>query len=153
MAIPVNSDSAAEARALVASGSSAALGTIDRQTGSPYVSLVNVATSVDNAPVLLLSALARHTQNIESDSRASLLFTADAGAAEPLTLGRLTLLGQLTHTRNLEAKASFLERHPTASQYAGFTDFAFYRFEIAGAHFIGGFGRIVKLSRTDLLKL
>ena len=83
MVIPANSDSAAEARALVASGASAALGTIDRQTGSPYVSLVNVATSVDNAPVLLLSALARHTQNIESDSRASLLFTPEAGAAEP----------------------------------------------------------------------
>lgn len=148
-----NADAAGEARALVAGAASAALATIDRQSGSPYVSLVNVATTVDKMPILLLSDLARHTLNIAGDPRGSLLFAADAGTADPLTLGRVTLMGQLIRAPDNVARSSFLARHPAASQYADFGDFSFYRFVIAGAHFIGGFGRIVNLSGKDLLQL
>ena len=40
---------------------------------APYASLVTVATSADNSPLLLLSRLARHSENIRHDPRVSLL--------------------------------------------------------------------------------
>ncbi|MEQ1612583.1 MAG: pyridoxamine 5'-phosphate oxidase family protein [Hyphomicrobiaceae bacterium] len=140
---------ATEAQALVIAGGTGALGTLDRQSGTPYVSLVTVACTPDGAPVLLLSGLAMHTRNLIADSRASLLYSAGRGADDPLTLARVTLLGTLERTSDAAARAAYLLRHPQASDYADFGDFAFYLLKIERAHFIGGFGRIVELSRSD----
>src|SRR5437868_11383359 len=49
------------------------LSTLDRNTGHPFGSLVNVATDSDSAPLILVSKLATHTANLEKDGRASLL--------------------------------------------------------------------------------
>ena len=49
-------------------------------------------------------------------------------------------------------KRRFLARHPEASFYADFPDFAFWRLAVEGAHYIGGFGRIFDLSPGDLLQ-
>jgi len=43
-------------------------------------------------------------------------------------------------------KRRFLARHPEAAFYADFPNFAFWRLEAEGAHYIGGFGRIVDLN-------
>ena len=150
---PENEAIAAQVRALITGAASAALATLDRRSGIPYASLVNVAAAVDNTPVMLLSALAQHTQNIAIDSRSSLLFIAQAGGADPLTLGRVTLMGQVMRTYDDAARASYLAAHPAAAQYAEFGDFAFYRLEVESAHFIGGFGRIVALTASDLMNL
>ena len=48
-------------RTLLRGATVATLATTDRATGAAYASLVEVATSADAAPVLLLSGLARHT--------------------------------------------------------------------------------------------
>ena len=48
-------------------------------------------------------------------------------------------------------RRSFLARHPEAAVYADFPDFGFWRLEVEGAHFIGGFGRIFDLDPGDLL--
>src|SRR6202789_12583 len=68
------------------------LATIDRNTGHPFASLVNVATDSDGAPVILISRLATHTANLEADSRASELL-ASSGKGDPLAHPRLTLIG------------------------------------------------------------
>ena len=143
-------ETAAEVRALIAATSSASLATLDRQSGGPYVSLVSVATGADNVPILLLSGLAQHTKNIAGNPRASLLLAVSSHNADPLTLGRVTLNGVVERTGDPAIRAAFLNRHPTASQYADFADFAFYRFVVADAHFVGGFGRIVKLTPADV---
>jgi heme iron utilization protein len=151
---PINDSktaAAAEARALLTAGGAAALATIDRQTGAPYVSLVTVAARGDRTPILLLSALAQHSQNIAADRRASLLYSAAPGDTDPLTLARVTVTGSIARVEDQAARAAFLERHPGAGEYASFGDFAFFQLNIEAAHFIGGFGRIVKLSRSDLL--
>jgi len=49
------------------------------------------------------------------------------------------------------ARRRFLGRHPEAAFYAGFPDFAFWRLDVEGAHYIGGFGRIVDLAPQELL--
>ena len=45
----------------------------------------------------------------------------------------------------------FLARHPEAAFYADFPDFGFWRLEVEGAHYIGGFGRIFDLDPGELL--
>src|ERR1700720_3875749 len=86
-------DAVAIAKALLRGTRAGALGTIDRNTGHPFGSLVNVATDVDGSPLILVSRLATHTANLEADSRASVLVAA-AGKGDPLAHPRLTVLGR-----------------------------------------------------------
>jgi putative heme iron utilization protein len=118
--------------------------------GAPYASLVTVATAMDGAPVLLLSRLARHTAHITADPRASLLLE-DANVRDPLEGARVSLSGILSRTEDPALARRFLARHPSASSYAGFADFGFFRMELSGAHLVAGFGRIAELKKNDLL--
>ena len=129
----------------------AALATLDRQNGGPYASLVTLATAADGAPLMLISRLAIHTQNILSDTRTGLLIDGTSPEGDPLAGGRVSLMGRVAITENSDEKRRFLARHPEAEMYAAFTDFAFYRFEIERAHYVGGFGRIVDLKPSDIL--
>src|SRR6267378_4925286 len=70
------------------------LATLDRNTGHPFASLVNVATDTDGSPLILVSRLSTHTANIETDGRASILL-AQTGKGDPLAHPRLTVLGRL----------------------------------------------------------
>jgi heme oxygenase (biliverdin-IX-beta and delta-forming) len=139
------------AKSIVRRALKASLATLDRRSGFPYASLVTVATEPDGAPILLISKLALHTQNLEADSRASLLFDETGAAGDPLAGDRVTLIGRLTPASSDTARRRFLARHPEAEMYAGFADFGFYALALESAHFIGGFGRIVDLPPTDML--
>lgn len=139
------------ARTIVRRSLKAALATLDRTSGHPYASLVTVATSPGGAPLILISKLALHTQNILVDPRASLLFDASGTDGDPLAGGRVTLIGHLEQTQDQVLSRRFLARHPAAAGYAGFPDFAFYQLCVERAHFVGGFGRIVSLAASDLL--
>src|SRR6185312_1488860 len=57
------------AKSLLRSIRAGTLATLDRNTGHPFASLVNVATDADGAPVILVSRLSTHTANIEVDGR------------------------------------------------------------------------------------
>ncbi len=146
-----NPSPAAAVKILLRQALKAALATLDRQTGSPYASLVTLATAADGAPLILISRLAVHTQNILADPRAGLLIDATSAEGDPLAGGRVSLTGRLSVTENENEKRRFLTRHPHAEMYAAFSDFAFYRFTIERAHFVGGFGRIVDLEPRDIL--
>ena len=143
--------SAAEARSLMRTALKGALGTLDQKAGFPFASLVLVAAEPDGSPLLFLSKLALHTQNLAKDARASLLIDGTSGLGDPLTGGRVTITGHVRPTSDANSKARFLARHASANGYAAFPDFAMYRLEITSGHFIGGFGRIVSLSASDLL--
>jgi putative heme iron utilization protein len=117
--------------------------------GAPYASLVTVGTGIDSAPILLLSRLARHTTNILAEPRVSLLI-ADRINGEPLESARLSLTGSIARTDDPALRRRFIARHPSASEYAQFTDFAFWRMEVAGAHLVAGFGHIADLAPADL---
>jgi putative heme iron utilization protein len=143
-------DPRAESKRLVRAGRHASLGTLDRKTGAPYVSLVSTATDFDGAPVILISTLAVHTRNLETDPLVSILF-AEIGAGDPVAHPRVSLTGTARKVEDERAKRRFLERHEAARFYAGFADFAFWRIEPAAAHLVAGFGRIVDLSPQDIL--
>src|SRR5262245_17654954 len=70
---PADFDPQALAKTLLRATRAGTLGTLDRNTGHPFASLVNVATDVDGSPVILTSRLSTHTANLEADGRASVL--------------------------------------------------------------------------------
>jgi hypothetical protein len=134
------------------------LATLDRNTGHPFASLVNVATDVDGSPFILVSRLATHTANLEVDSRASILL-AETGKGDPLAHPRLTVLGRMETVAREGAdgqrlRRRFIAHHPKSELYADFADFAFWRMTVAAAHLNGGFARAADLTagdvRTDL---
>jgi len=110
--------------------------------GWPYASLVLVALDADLSPLLLISELAEHTKNLRRETRASLLFDATFGLADPLTGARVTVQGQAAPVRDDRLLQRFVARHPSAAAYAGFGDFHLWRLVPERAHLVAGFGRI-----------
>jgi len=134
---------------------SGALATIDRNTGHPFASLVNVATDVDGSPLILISRLSTHTANLEKDGRASLLL-ATTGKGDPLAYPRLTLLGAFAPMPREDAaepriRRRFLARHPKSELYVGFADFSFWRLGVISAHLNGGFARAADLVAENVM--
>src|SRR5258708_3227201 len=139
---PADFDPKALAKSLLRSIRAGTLASLDRNTGHPFASLVNIATDADGAPVILVSRLSTHTANIEVDGRASVLL-AQTGKGDPLAHPRLTVLGTMQRLARDDAdeprvRRRFLARHPKSELYAGFGDFAFWRMTMASAHLNGG---------------
>src|ERR1041384_6564617 len=86
-------DAVGIAKDLLRSVRAGALATLARAGGFPFASLVTVATDVDGSPLLLMSRLSAPTQNLEADSRASILL-AQGGKGDPLAHPRLTVIGR-----------------------------------------------------------
>jgi heme iron utilization protein len=143
------------AKGLLRSTRAGSLATLDRNTGHPFASLVNVATDVDGSPLILVSRLSTHTANLEKDGRASVLLAA-TGKGDPLAHPRLTLLGTFAEIAREDRnepriRRRFLARHPKSELYAGFADFAFWRLDAVSAHLNGGFARAADLKAADVL--
>jgi putative heme iron utilization protein len=143
------------ARSLLHATRAGTLATLDRNTGHPFGSLVNVATNVDGSPLILASRLATHSANLEQDGRASLLL-AETKKGDALAHPRLTVLGSMVPiARDSDEEPAirrrFLARHPKSELYAGFGDFTFWRMQVASAHLNGGFARAADLTAADVL--
>lgn len=140
-----------EVRRLARAVGKAALATRMRDTGEPYVSLVQVATEPDGSPLMLLSDLADHTKNLKEDPAASLLFDPTADDGQTLAGSRATLLGSVTPVDDAARPKRYIARQPQAAAYAGFGDFNLYRMAVARAHVVAGFGRIHWLEAEEVL--
>lgn len=149
--MPLKSQIAADARTLARRAFKGSLATLDSPSGAPYASLVTVATDFAGAPIVLISTLARHTSNLAHDPRASILIDGSGDLADPLQGARVSFQGRGEAVNDAGVKRRFLARHPEAAFYVDFPDFAFWRLAVAGAHYIGGFGRIFDLDPADLL--
>ena len=142
-------------RTLVGAARSATLCTLARDpAGYPYGSLVTLAVDASGRPLLLLSTLAEHTQNLVDHAEASLLVSEPLGQhAQPLALGRVTLLGPCGRIpegdERDEARRVFLTAQPDAAYYVDFRDFAFHRLEPVALRYVGGFGRMSWVSADD----
>jgi len=152
---PADFDPAALGKTLLRTIRAGTLATLDRNTGHPFASLVNVATDVDGAPLILTSRLSTHTANLEADGRASVLL-AETGKGDPLAHPRLTVLGTMARIERDTAdearvRRRFLSRHPKSELYAGFADFAFWRLGVVSGHLNGGFARAADLKARDIL--
>jgi putative heme iron utilization protein len=148
-----NFDPAKLARSLLRRSRQGALATLRAGSGDPYCSLVNVASHGDGSPILLISRLALHTQNILADSRVSLMLDERA-QGDPLEGSRIMLAGraeQATGDAAAILRRRYLSAHPSAEAFVDFRDFSFFRIRPAGAHLVAGFGRIVDLKPEQFL--
>src|SRR5712691_9799285 len=152
---PADFEPAPLAKNLLRTVRAGTLATLDRNTGHPFASLVNVATDADGSALILVSRLSTHTANLEADGRASILL-AETGKGDPLAHPRLTVLGTIARVERDSAEDArvrrrFLARHPKSELYAGFGDFAFWRMNVVSAHLNGGFARAADLEASDVL--
>src|ERR1043166_1306111 len=112
---PADFDPASLAKNLLRTVRAGTLATLDRNSGHPFASLVNVATDADGSALILTSRLSTHTANIEVDGRSSLLL-AQAGKGDPLAHPRLTVLGRFAQVPrdgadDARVRRRFLARH------------------------------------------
>lgn len=141
------------AKSLLRRSRQGALATLMVNSGDPYCSLVNVSANPDAAPLLLISRLAIHTQNILADSRVSLMLD-ERVAGDPLEGARIMVAGraeELSGEAAALARRRYLAAHPSAEGFADFKDFAFFRIAPSGLHLVAGFGRIVDLEPAKFL--
>jgi len=132
---------AERARTLAAMGHLGSLSTHSRRfPGFPFGSLMPFAADDLGRPVFFISSMAMHTQNLHQDGRASLLITQPDVSGDPLGAARLTLIGAANVAPAAEVRDLYLSRCENARYWQEYTDFAYYRLEIAGVYFIGGFG-------------
>ena len=141
------------ARSLLRRRRQGALATLMAGSGDPYCSLVNIASHPDGSPILLISRLALHTQNILGDARVSLMLDERADG-DPLEGSRVMLAGRAEEAGADElaiVRRRYLNAHPSAEAFADFKDFSFFRIRPAAMHLVAGFGRIVDLKPEQFL--
>jgi len=116
--------------------------------GYPFASALPFATDDRHRPVLLISKLAEHTQNLAADARASLMVHMPIADGD---MARATLVGTV---RPVEAEPLLVERYlryqPKAADFLALGDFRFYGLEPLQARIIGGFGQAAWLAGERL---
>ncbi len=132
------------ARAALERGRCGALAVMEPESGGPYVALVNYACDEKGLPIFLFSSLARHTQCLLKDRRASLLVAEIPSEGDALAGLRVNFSGIMTAAK-LDVKARYIVKHPYAAGYGEFSDFGFWTLTPDWVHLIGGFGRIETL--------
>lgn len=108
-------------------------------------------------PIFLISTMAMHTQNLQADSRASLLVTQAAPTqpdvgSDPLGASRVTLVGNvqtILQPEIADARRLYVERYANSKYWVNFDDFSFYRMDVVDVYFVGGFGAMGWVSASD----
>jgi putative heme iron utilization protein len=135
------------ARTLVYLGRIGSLSTVSRkQPVMPY------GLDARGRPIFLISTMAMHTQNLQADSRASLLVTQPEGDGDPLGASRVTLVGNvltIPQPEIADARRLYLERYANSKYWVDFEDFSFYRMEVVDVYYVGGFGVMGWVKASD----
>jgi putative heme iron utilization protein len=103
-------------------------------------------------PIFLISTMAMHTQNLQADSRASLLVTQPDAGGDPLGASRVTVIGNVLPIPELEvpdARQPYLDRHANSKYWVDFDDFSFYRMDVLDVYYVGGFGVMGWVAASD----
>lgn len=136
----------------------AALGTL--HDGEPNLAMVAYAFADDFSSFYIhVSRLGKHTTDMESDPRVSLLITeTDDRLADPQTLARVSIRGMAeilprTDPGYAGVKRMYLERFPEAEQLFSLGDFNLWQFKPKGGRFVAGFGRAFNLVPEALRKI
>lgn len=122
--------------------------------GFPFGSLTPFVVDKNGNPVVFLSDLAQHTENIGKNSKVSIMIYR-ANKKDLFNSARITFVGKMVKLNDKEReeiKKVYLKRHPEAESFIDFGDFNFYRLEIQNIHYIGGFGDINWVEVEDYRK-
>src|SRR5258708_29148244 len=144
---------AERARTLVYVGRIGSLSTLSRkQSGFPFGSVMPYGLDDHGRPILLISTMAMHTQNLQADPRASLLVTQEDAGGDPLGASRVTLVGNVLPVPDAEvaeARELYLARHANSKYWVDFEDFSFYRMTVVDVYYVGGFGVMGWVSASE----
>jgi heme iron utilization protein len=144
---------AERARTLVYLGRIGSLSSLSRkQPGFPFGSVMPYGLDGHGRPIFLISTMAMHTQNLQADTRASLLVTQDSADGEPLGASRVTLVGNVLSVPDAdaaEARELYLARHANSKYWVDFEDFSFYRMNVVDVYYVGGFGVMGWVSASE----
>src|ERR1700758_1577716 len=109
------------ARTLMYLGRIGSLSTLSRkQPGFPFGSVMPYALDAQGRPIFLISSMAMHTQNLQADSRASLLVTQPDASGDPLGASRVTVMGNAGRIPESEipaARTLYLDRYANAKYW------------------------------------
>ena len=131
-------------RTLASQSPVATLSTLSRKhPGFPFGSLMPYALDSAGRPILLISNMAMHTQNLKAEARASLFISQAAADGDPLGAARATLVGHAEAVPKADVAAvreQYLGRHQNSRYWADFADFSFFRLQPIDIYYVGGFG-------------
>src|ERR1017187_5118116 len=123
-----------------------------KQPGFPFGSLMPYALDSEGRPLFLVSTMAMHTQNLQSDPRASLFVTEPGASGDPLGSSRVTLIGSVSRIPESDLATSrtvYLTRYPDSKYWVDFDDFFFYRMDVLDVYYVGGFGVMGWVAASD----
>ncbi len=107
--------------------------------GYPFGSLLPICLDTKGNLLLLISHLAQHTRNLESNPHCSLTIV-ESGSGDVQQLARLTCLAQAVAVNSTAAAERYFRFYPETRRYQKELNFRFYRLEVMHFYFIGGFG-------------
>ena len=136
-------NNAREARQILRAHRYGALCTLSKKyDGHPFGSITPYLVDHDGSLLILISALAEHTKNIQNDARVSLI-THNQDDPHIQTQGRVTVVGSAALEADRDgAGLRYLRYFPEAQTYFEMHDFQFYRIVPQAIRYIGGFGNI-----------
>src|SRR5437867_8672545 len=144
-----------EARQLFLQQSFGVLSTISLDVpGYPFGSITPYCPDRQGRPILYISHIAQHTQNILKDSRVSLtVFENNAGSDDVQARGRITCIGDARQVpaEDDDTRERYFRYFPSSRQYAGTHDFEFFCLDLVRVRFIGGFGQIYWVEPANFL--
>ena len=139
-------DLASQARALLQRQQQGVLSTISvHRSGYPYGSMTPYALSRRGEPLILISTLAAHTQNLLADARASLFVADPDESGDPQAGTRISLLGRFARLgggEEADGRARYAARLPRAAANSQTPDFQLWGMSVETVRLVAGFGRI-----------
>lgn len=115
--------------------------------GFPMGSVHAYALSEAAEPLLCISSLGEHTQNIAAHPEVAFTVLDLDVPPETQAGARFTYLGRAEGVDKAAARERFLSQVPSAAVYFDFGDFSVYRLHFVRGRFIGGFGKIAWLEQ------
>lgn len=119
-----------------------------RLPGYPYATSVPLVLDESQRPLLLISALAEHTKNLQADPRVSLA-VLEPQVIDVQAAARLTMIGDAARFQPDDATVGrYLRYVPAAESYLGL-DFMFFRIVPRGVRYVAGLGRMGWIDTAD----
>ena len=123
------------------------------QPGYPFGSITPYCLNRDGLPVILISNLAQHTHNIAANNKVSLI-ASERDVDDAQAAARITYIGDATPIDSdyVDTAERYYRYFPDSRDFHKTHDFNFYTIDLVRARYIGGFGQIYWVEKTEFLK-
>ena len=122
----------------------------------PFGSVTPYCADSEGRPIIYISTIAQHTKNILANSKVSLTVLENSIESDDVQArGRVTCIGDARRMNPDDTKAAgerYFRYFPSARQYDGTHDFAFFRLDLVRIRYIGGFGKIYWVEPQEFVR-